>query len=65
VLHLAASTSEVLVERALEELLASDTRWDYATLKALAHPETPSIPVVHVGEPDFAVYDRLLAAVAS
>jgi hypothetical protein len=65
VLHLAASTSEVLVERALEELLVSDARWDYATLKALAHPETPSIPVVHVGEPDFAVYDRLLATVAS
>jgi hypothetical protein len=54
----------VLVERALEELLVSDARWDYATLKALAHPETPSIPV-HVGEPDFAVYDRLLATVAS
>jgi hypothetical protein len=65
VLHLAASTSEVLVERALEELLASEARWDYAAVKALAHPETPSIPVVHVGEPDLGAYDALLSAVAS
>lgn len=65
VLHLAASTSEVLVERALEELLASDTRWDYVSVKALAHPETPTIPVVHVGEPDLGAYDELLTAVAS
>lgn len=62
VLHLAASTSESLVERTLEHLLTTDATWDYATLKALAQPETPATPSVHVGEPDLAAYDRLLVA---
>ena len=60
VLHLAASTSEALVERALDQLLAGDVAWAYAEVKALAKPEAPEIPVVHVGEPDLTEYDRLL-----
>lgn len=61
VLHLAASTSEVLVERTLEELIASGKAWDYAAVKALAQPEMPTVPEVHVGVPDLGDYDRLLA----
>jgi hypothetical protein len=60
VLHLAASTSESLVERVLEELLAGISPWDYATVKALAQPEVPAIPDVRIGETDLAAYDRLL-----
>lgn len=47
------------------EHYTSDTRWDYVSVKELAHPETPTIPVVHVGEPDLGAYDELLTAVAS
>lgn len=65
VLHLAASTSESLVERSLEQLLTNDVAWDYASVKALAQPEAPAIPSVHVGAPDLADYDRLLGKVAS
>lgn len=65
VLHLAASTSEASVERALEQLLASNASWAYAEVKALAKPEAPEIPDVRVGEPDLADYDRLLSEVAS
>jgi transposase len=61
VLHLAASTGEALVERSLEQLLESGAAWDYAAVKALAQPETPAIPSVHVGTPDLAEYDRLLS----
>ncbi len=62
VLHLAASNGEALVERALEQLLAGETSWAYAEVKALAKPEEPEIPIVCVGEPDLAEYDRLLLA---
>lgn len=61
-LHLAASTSELLVERALEQLLASGSAWDYAAVRALAQPATPEIPTIHVGTPDLSAYDRLLGA---
>lgn len=65
VLHLAASTSEVLVERSLATLLETDEPWDYASLKSLAQPEAPSVPDVRIGEPDLASYDELLGEVAS
>ena len=61
VLHLAASTGEALVERSLEQLLESGAAWDYAAVKALAQPETPAIPSIHVGTPDLTEYDRLLS----
>jgi hypothetical protein len=59
VLHLAASTSESLVEKALVQVLASESNWDYAAVKTLAKPENPAIPEVHVGAVDLSVYDRL------
>jgi len=64
-LHLAASTMQSDVEVALETLLARAERPDFITVKALAAPEKPAIPVVHIPAPDLAVYDRLLAGGAS
>lgn len=61
ILHLAASTMEHDVERALETILARGDRPDFASVKALAAPEKPLIPSVHIPAPDLAVYDRLLA----
>jgi hypothetical protein len=60
VLHLAASTFEATVERALEALLVRGHPFDYAAVKALAKPETPDVPALHVPAPDLRVYDRLL-----
>jgi len=62
ILHLAASTSEALVEKALEELLSRPAGLDYVMVKGLAQPEAPEIPHVHVGTPDLTVYDRLADA---
>ncbi len=62
ILHLAASTSEHAVESALVGLLAVDAAFDYATVKAQAQPEEPSVPEVKIGIPDLACYDALLAA---
>ncbi len=62
VLHLAASTLESDVERALELLLESGERFDYAAVKALAAPEKAPVPEVHIPPPDLAEYDRLLSA---
>lgn len=62
VLHLAASTSERPVEAALGALLERGGPFDYAAVKALAHPDEPAIPHVAIGEPDLASYDALLGA---
>ena len=58
ILHLAATTMECEVERALRRLLESRVRFDYPVVKQLAAPASPEIlscPVVDLG-----VYDRLL-----
>lgn len=60
VLHLAASTLESEVERALKGLLEGGERFDYNALKAIVKPETPAIPVVRMAAPDLRIYDRLL-----
>jgi len=60
ILHLAASTLETRVERSLAELLAGGESFDYAAVKALAHPEAAEVPVVSIPEPDLAEYDRFL-----
>ena len=60
VLHLAASTFEATVERALETLLLTNARFDYIAVKALAKPDVPSVPQLHVPEPDLRRYDQLL-----
>lgn len=61
ILHLAASTMQADVERALETLLAQGDRPDFAAVKALAAPEKAEVPEIHIPAPDLAVYDRLLA----
>jgi len=65
ILHLAASTMQADVEVALEALLAKSERPDFMAVKALAAPEKPTVPDVHIPPPDLAVYDRLLAGGAS
>ena len=61
ILHLAATTMECEVERALKRLLESQVRFDYAAVKQLSAPESPEIPAVELpGEVDLGVYDRLL-----
>ena len=62
VLHLAASTSEACVERAITALLAQGKPFDYLAVKALASPDVPAVPDVRIGTPDLARYDTLLAA---
>jgi len=61
ILHLAASTSEAAVERALATILSDGVRFDYVAVKALAKPDKPTVPVVTIGPPDLHQYDRLLA----
>jgi hypothetical protein len=65
ILHLAASTMESLVAKALDELLAADAPFDYAAVKARCAPAPLAFPRVEIGIPDLAVYDRLLAAGAA
>jgi hypothetical protein len=62
ILHLAASTTEHGVEAALTTLLERGGAFDYATVKAIALPERPEIPELHIGVPDLSGYDALLAA---
>ena len=62
ILHLAATTMECEVERALKRLLQSQVRFDYAVVKQLAAPVSPEIPSLELsGEVDLGVYDGLLA----
>ena len=60
ILHLAANTMEIQVDRALKELLTGGDRFDYATVKALAQPEKHEIPQVSIPEPVLETYDRLM-----
>jgi len=61
ILHLAASTMESTVERALVELLERGVEFDYAAVRAIASPERSAVPEVRIPPPDFSVFDRLLA----
>ena len=61
ILHLAATTMESDVERALRRLLECRVRFDYATVRQLSAPASPEIPAVELPGPvDLGVYDRLL-----
>lgn len=62
ILHLAASTHEATVERALAQALERGDGFDYATIKTLAKPEEPPVPELHLGVPDLDQYDLLLTA---
>jgi hypothetical protein len=61
ILHLAASTMQSDVEKVLETLLGRGEQPDFITVKALASPERPTVPVVYIPPPDLSVYDRLIA----
>jgi hypothetical protein len=50
------------VEQALSALLEREEAFDYVTVKALAQPVEPAVPVIHIGVPDLRRYDALLAA---
>ena len=65
ILHLAASTMESLVEKALAALLDGGESFDYATVKALCAPAPPAFPLVAIGAPDLSIYDCLLAGRAA
>lgn len=60
ILHLAASTSEADVARALDLLLEQGVAFDFITVKALAQPRTSEIPHVEIGVPDLGAYDDLI-----
>ena len=61
ILHLAASTMESDVERALAALLEERAPFDYASVKKLAAPEPSVVPALSVPHsPDLTVYDQLI-----
>ena len=61
ILHLAATTMESDVDRALRRLLASGMSFDYAMVRQLSAPDPPSVPdLKRVGVVDLGVYDSLL-----
>ena len=60
ILHLAASTMQADVERALTDILDRGVSFDYAAVKAICVPASPHVPHIAVGVPDLGVYDSLL-----
>ena len=65
ILHLSATTMESTVDSALALLLEAGEPFDYGTVKELANPAPPRVPVLSLsGMPDLRVYDSLLAGVA-
>ena len=61
--HLAATTMESEVDRALGLLLEAGTPFDYAAVRELAAPAPPQVPELALPRVvDLRVYDRLLAA---
>jgi transposase len=60
ILHLAASTSEADVVRALDVLLEQGAPFDYAAVKAIAQPVESQVPHVDIGVPDLGAYDELI-----
>ena len=61
VLHLAAATLQHEVESALEWLLDARQAPTYTVVRALTAERKPEIPALTPLEPDFGVYDGLLA----
>jgi transposase len=62
ILHLAASTSETAVDRALEELLGRAELRDYVQVRAAAAPEPIEVPSTAIDPPDLSAYDAITAA---
>jgi hypothetical protein len=66
ILHLAASTMEADVERALTALLEGGQPFDYVAVKNAVAPPTSSVPTLSVpSAPDLLAYDALLAGGAA
>lgn len=65
ILHLAASTSEVLVEQALEQLLAAETLPAVERIRAMVAPPELAVPALAVPEIHLSDFDQLLEGVAS
>ena len=64
ILHLSATTMESTVDSALALLLEAGEPFDYASVRELANPAPPRVPVLSLpGMPDLRVYDSLLAGV--
>lgn len=59
ILHLAASTSESAVDRALEELLGCGELRDYAQVRAATAPEPIEVPSTTIDPPDLSAYDAI------
>ncbi len=64
VLHLAASTMEGPVERALDQLLHKGEAFDYAAVKAIANPIQATIPAISIPAPNLSNYDHLIGGAA-
>lgn len=61
ILHLAATTMESDVERALSQLLDMGKPFDYLAVRDMAAPVRPKAPqLASLGAPDLTVYDALL-----
>jgi hypothetical protein len=65
ILHIAATSGEAVVERALLKLLESAEHFDADKVRHAVRPERPSVPVVAIGAPDLRVYDALLEEAVS
>ena len=61
ILHLAASTSETVVETALAMLLDNGALRDYAQVRAAATPEPIDVPSCAIEPPDLGAYDAITA----
>lgn len=62
ILHLAATTMESRVDGVLRRLLESGLSFDYAMVRRLSAPGSPSVPELKLPSVvDLGVYDRLLA----
>jgi transposase len=59
ILHLAASTSERAVERALESLLEAGALRDYGQVREAVQPTEIEVPECTPFEPDLSLYDEL------
>jgi hypothetical protein len=62
ILHLAASTSESNVERALDGLMAGGELRDYAQVRTAAVPEPVEVPSCAIEPPDLSAYDAITIA---
>lgn len=65
ILHMAATSGEAVVERALLALLEGAERFDAGRVRHAVRPERPSVPAVAIAAPDLRVYDAPLVEAGS